>query len=257
MAGRRTKTRYSTPSGYTYSRNKYEQLQRAVRNYNRRITNLENKTDNLLHSALPDKLSFTSVRDRFTSTKQVNEFINRLNMYKREGLELVENPYGTGLVTRAAVEVSEREASMENRRRKRALRMATRGAEEYGRLPTDQSAQLRPVSPSLYIGTRNDPAAMLMEGRNIDDRTVAWQERYIGMLKQIRGDLLIMGRATDQNLAWLDEIERIVSGMSAYAYYYAQLVFPVVSISITSDAVEFEKGIEEIYETWRDFANTL
>lgn len=260
MAQRKTTQRYQTPSGYRYTRNKYLELQRAVRNYNRRIARLEDRAGPLLQDALPSRLSFTTIRDRATSTRDVNEMITRLNMYRGEGFNFVPNPYGTGFITQAQLDVAEREAAQENRRRKRALEMAERGAEAEGRLPTDMTSALRPVSPGIYASTQSDPIANLMYGRRIGEQTAGWQARYIQALNDVLAVLPSMSYDMQTYRDLTDSVYHImdiVQSLSPEQYYYAQLVFPVLSISITTDIALFIRGIEEVRTTWEAFQSSL
>lgn len=214
----------------------------------------------MLEDALPGRLSFTTVRDRATSTKDVNEMIRRLDMYRGEGLAFVPNPYGTGFITQAQLDIAEREAAQENRRRKRALEMAERGAEAEGRLPTDMTSALRPVSPGIYTSTQSDPIANLMYGRRIGDQTARWQARYLQALNDVLTVLPSMSydMETYQDLTdSVYSIMSIVQSLSPEQYYYAQLVFPVLSISITTDIALFIQGIEEVRATWESFRASL
>ena len=260
MAQRKTATRYQTPSGYRYTRRKYLELQNAVYNYNRRLKRVQAKAGPLLEDALPDSIKFSELRDRATSTADVNEMITRLNMYRAEGFNFVPNPYGVGFITQAQLDIAEREAAQENRRRKRALQLATRGAEAEGRLPTDMTSALRPVSPGAYTTTQQDPIASLMYGRRISEQTSAWQARYLEGLTAVFTSAQFMQLADEQRAevtASINNIYSMVQSMSPQQYYYAQLVFPVVSVSIVTDISLFIQGIQEVEEAWEAFYSSL
>lgn len=259
MAKRRGSQRYTTPTGYRYSKNKYDQLRRAIKNFNSRLQRAYNNIDERLWDLLPDRLKLSDLRDRVTSTKEVNEMISRLEMYRKEGFELTENPYGNGFITKAQLEIAEREARQENRRRKRLLAMAEQGAEAEGRLPTDQTAQLRPVNAGLYTTNSKDPLANIMFGRRIGEQTIAWQQRYMGGLYAVLDVLPSYGMSAESQFhveRLVGEIINMVNSLSPEDYYYAQLVFPVLSITIVTDIPLFIRGVEEIAETWANFYNS-
>ena len=260
MAKRQTARRYQAPSGYRYTRNKYLELQRAVKNYNRRVRRAQSNAGPLAEDFIPPTIRFSEVRDRVSSTRDVNELIYRLNMYRGEGFELVANPYGVGLITQAALDIAEREAMQENRRRRRALRLAERGAEAEGRLPTDMTSALRPVTPGQYTSTTEDPLATMMYGRRIGEQTSAWQARYLDGLRHVLVSSEFLAMSDDQReetYASIMHIYDMVQSLSPSQYYYAQLVFPVVSITIITDIPLFLRGVKEVEETWEAFYNSL
>lgn len=256
MAKRRGSKRYKNTLGYRFTNNKYNELQRAVTNFNRRVRNRRKRISPLLWESLPAEVSFRGLRDVVASTQDVNEMIFRLNMYRREGFDFVPNPAGAGYITQAQLDIAKRETARENRRRARAMRMATRGAEAEGRLPSDQTAGLRPVEESLYLEDNTDPIAAMMQGRRIDERTAAWQERYIQMIEIIKHNLPFRGfsrETVEIATQKIDHIIAMVRSISPSQYYYAQLVFPTLSISITSNEEEFLQGLDEIEQTWESF----
>lgn len=260
MPKRRNYQRYETPTGYRFSKSKYEQLKRAIKNYNSRLYRAYSNTDERLQYILPDRLRLTDLRDRVTSTKDVNELITRLDMYRKEGFELVQNPYGNGYITKAQLEVAEREARQENRRRRRLQQMAERGAEAEGRLPTDQTAALRPVNAGVYTVNSQDPLANIMYGRRIGEQTIAWQQRYIEQLR-LQMELLptqgfSMSTIEEMHQKFMNIIQ-MVENLSPEDYYYAQLVFPNTSISIVSDERQIYEGLSELEETWENFYNSV
>lgn len=260
MAQRKTTQRYQTPSGYRYTRNKYLELQRAVQNYNRRLQRIQKNVGPLLEDALPGKLSFVTVRDRVASTKDVNEIIYRLNMYRGEGFNFVPNPYGEGFITQAQLDIAEREAAQENRRRKRALELATRGAEAEGRLPTDMTSALRPVSPGIYTTSQDDPIASILYGRRIGEQTAQWQARYLAALDEALNSVQLLKYSDDKQNEIVNRILRIrgmVESLSPSQYYYAQLVFPQLQITILTNIPLFLEGVQEVEELWEAFYRSL
>lgn len=214
----------------------------------------------MIKDALPDKVSFAELRDRARSTKDVNEMIRRLDLYRGEGFDLVANPYGEGFISRAQLEIAEREAAAENRRRQRALKLAARGAEQEGRLPTDMTSALRPVDAGMYTTNTIDPLSTIMNGRSIDQRTTAWQANYVSMLQTIQDTLWVRGMSDDAREEANDRIEDIISmvnSLSPEQYYYAQLVFPQVGISILSDVELTLRGLAEMQGVWQHFVSSI
>lgn len=275
MPGRKRPTGYKNKRGYKFSQRQYDSLKRAISNYNKRLEAAIKKAPEGAEHILPGKAYLSQLRDEATSANDVRAIINRLNKFRGEGFNLV--PFGGYMTTKGQLEIYREDIQRENRRRKRLRKEIAKREEEEGRFRTRGRAPLQDINEEEFITQRlaeryeptyedrqreieapeRSPWDDMNEwgaGKQIDQQTAAWQQRYLDMLDTIAAQAAMMGLDNmDFVLSSIETIRAIVNSLTPLQYYYAQETMPVVHISITSDAALFIRGIAEILQAWENF----
>ena len=86
-----------------------------------------------------------------------------------------------------------------------------------------------------------------MRGKAIDERTAAWQQRYLDQLEEIEVQGVVLGVPN------VSEIIQDGRGMWEMIRSGTGQHIPVLHISITSDIMLFLNGLEEIRQAWENF----
>lgn len=252
-----------SPKGYT---NKHDvkltakkklELQSAIKSYNERI---ERASKRLSSDLLPPKYKYSEVVDKFYNKSSITDFIKDLNKYNYKSLQLTAIPSTGEAITQAEYDVIKSRIARENRRRRKLKKMVDAQQKEIGFFKTDNDKLLREINISDYKNLERLRAGStrLAEDR-LYQRADQWKQRYIDKIEYNIGLAIIAGfdpndetiekmRRIQWYLQSLDNLDDITK--AAYAS-------PAMDITITSDEVYLQENIDEIYNAWDEFMNSL
>lgn len=258
------RTTYQNKRGIRFTKRQYASLENAIRNYNKRLQAAIKRTPKEFRKALPKRVKISILRDQPSSTAELKRIIANLNRFRGEGFGIVSVE---GLpTTQAQLEIWREDIARENRRRRSIRKQIAAEEEAQGRFRTRGRQPLSDLDEEQVIGellrqryeepedygTIGD-ARMddFMRGKVIDERTAAWQQRYLDQLEEIEVQGVVLGVPNVSEI--IQDIRNIVMNLSPMQYYYAEETIPVLHISITSDIILFLNGLEEIRQAWENF----
>lgn len=251
------------PKGYT---NKHDvkltskqklKLQSAIKSYNKRI---DRASKRLPSDLLPAKYKYSEVVDKFYTKSSITDFIKDLNKYNANSLQLTAIPSTGEAITQAEYDVIKSRIARENRRRKKLKKMVDVQQKEIGFFKTDNDKLLRQISISDYKNLERLRAGSTRFAEDrLYQRADQWKQRYIDKIEYNIGLAIIAGfdpngdavekmRRIQWYLQSLDNLDDITR--AAYAS-------PAMDITITSDEVYLQENIDEIYNAWDEFMNSL
>lgn len=279
MPRRKRPSGYTNKRGYKFSQRQYNSLKNAISNYNKRLDSAIRRTPEEAEHILPGRAYLSQLREEATSANDVRAIINRLNKFRGGGFDLV--PFGGYMTTKAQLDIYREDIARENRRRRRIRREIEKREESEGRFRTRGRRPLADINEEEYIterlrqqyepeydgrqetedsriATRSpwDDLNQWGQGKQIDQQTAAWQQRYLDMLDTIEAQAAMVGtgeRDLDTVISMIEQIRAIVMSLTPLQYYYAQETIPVAHIGITSDAALFIRGVAEILQEWENF----
>lgn len=251
MAKRSKGGRSADKAGYQPTAAKAQQLKRAVENFNKRINRRLAKVPEDQRQFYPTPLKYSEIKSRLTSTRELNKVIQTLDLYRDTGLQLTE--YKGIITTKADVTRAQRMARAENARRRQIARAAKQLQKQQGRFPTQTTVDLEPVSPEKMLKSRRNIYEEAMEGRNIDDRATALQQRYLFHLEQARAQGILAGVMTPELDADITRIREIIMSLTPIQMVAAQVAVPLLQIENVSDYMQFLANIKEYLNAWEDF----
>ena len=252
MAKRGAATAYKTPSGYSIKKEDYASLRRAIENFNKRVTRAAGRTDPLLRSVLPGRVRLTEARALITSKRDINRIITDLNLFRGAGFDIVQ--YGGTYTTKAQKKVTQKAITRENKRRAKIAAVTQNIMKAEGRFPTQGTEETRPVSVERYQKDRRNSLLSIIQDRQVDQRAVALQARYIDHVNMALNNALIEGTANQEAIEAAHEIIRIIESLTPEQMLIAQVGVPELSIGETSDENLFIYAIDEYLQAWENFA---
>lgn len=260
------RTTYQNKRGIRFTKRQYASLENAIRNYNKRLQAAIKRTPKEFRKALPKRVKISILRDQSSSTAELKRIIANLNRFRGEGFGIVSVE---GLpTTQAQLEIWREDIARENRRRRSIRKQIAAEEEAQGRFRTRGRQPLSDLDEEQVIGellrqryeepeeygTIGDARMNMddfMRGKVIDERTAAWQQRYLDQLEEIEVQGVVLGVPNVSEI--IQDIRNIVMNLSPIQYYYAEETIPVLHISITSDIMLFLNGLEEIRQAWENF----
>ena len=178
------------------------------------------------------------------------------------------------IATGAEIEIAIKRSRRENLKRRKILEKGLKIMGERGRFTTQQEQDLSPITPEELIREsrrrRREAKAKkeeqarpenllrsrisnLLEGRNIDDRAVMLQQRYIFAVQQVRTEAILAGMLDDETFTLLDEIESLIAGLTPEQVVAMIVGMPELHIENVTDIPFFLSNIVQYYETLREF----
>ena len=248
---------YTNKHGVKLTAKKKRELQSAISAYNKRI---ERAGKRLPSDLLPPKYKYSEVVDKFYTKSSITNFIKDLGTYNAKSLQLTTIPSMGEAITKAEYDVIKSRINRENRRRKKLKKLVDRQQEEIGFFKTDNDKLLRQINIFDYKNLeRLREGSMRFAEDRLYQRADQWKQRYIDKIDYNIGLAIIAGFDPNgdaiekmRHIQWylqsLDNLDDITR--AAYAS-------PAMDITITSDEVYLQENIDEIYNAWDEFMNSL
>ena len=250
-----------------------DKLRRAVENYNKRVVRRLKSLPEQERPLYAQPIKYKDIKGQFNSAREIQTYIGELNLYRGKGLELQE--FGGEIATGAEIEIAIRRSRRENLKRRKILEKGLKIMGERGRFTTQQEQDLAPITPEELIresrrlgreakAKKKEEQAKaenllraritnLLEGRNIDDRALMLQQRYIFAVQQVRTEAILAGMLDDETSILLEGIESLIEGLTPEQVVAMIVGMPELHIENVTDIPFFLSNIVQYYETLREF----
>lgn len=246
-----SKRGYTTQTGYTISKRKYNELKRAISTYNKRIARLEAKYTTEVAANLPQRRRVTEERDKLTSTKDVNQLIKELESYREKGLELTE--YQGILLTKAEKDIFERRIKQENKKREERRAEIKARREAKTRFPVQEERSQAPISTDVKsIEALRTKLERTRQYQNVQ-RINTWRANYLSVVEEERNKAILEGKINKDMSAAFNRIKHIVSTISAPAFYWANILEPDIILQRWYTIEELEAYLETALGIWERY----
>lgn len=235
--------------GYSVNADKISAYKAKIRAYNKRIANASKGVSTELASKLPKKVSLTELATRATSERQLDEEIEQLEQYKRQGLKFEVRE--TQVKTRA--EWAQIDKAIEEENRRREIREAESQEKQMARnaFRTQKMRDAEPMDLKQFLAEKPERQEQLIRGGYVfdwaDPRLVDFQQRWIATLS-LNSSVAMMrwpDRANEFGGAFLDAMQ-LATSMEPEEFYKRFKAFPELGFETVSDPDELLKFIESI-----------